>query len=118
VRIEATVKDSKSGSDENGSLSAEFDATGFGPGCDPKTPPSFDITKGDALAPKPEADKPPERKKEEEKKEEPKEEKKESRLPDRPAPPPRRNSVPRLPPPPPPPPETTAPASPPQDFNP
>jgi hypothetical protein len=121
VRIEATVKDSKTGNEESGSLSAEFDATGFGPGCDPKTPPSFDVTKGDALAPKPEAEKPPEsKKKEEEKKsEEPKEEKKESRVPERPPPPPRRNPVPRPPPPPPPPPpENTAPASPQQDFNP
>jgi len=122
VRIEATLKDPKNGTDESGSLSAEFDATGFGPGCDPKAPPSFDITKGDALAPKPEAEKPPEKKKEEEKREEPKEEKKEekkeTRAPEKPVPPPRRNPVPRLPPPPPPPPENTAPASPPQDFNP
>jgi hypothetical protein len=27
-------------------------ADNFGPGCDPNTPPSFDVTKGDAIAPK------------------------------------------------------------------
>ena len=34
-----------------GSLKDEFDATGFAPGCDPNTPPSFDVTRGDMLAP-------------------------------------------------------------------
>ncbi|MGH7283798.1 MAG: VWA domain-containing protein [Polyangiaceae bacterium] len=42
----------KSTSDRSGSMKSDFDATGFGPGCDPNTPPNFDVTKGDALAPK------------------------------------------------------------------
>jgi hypothetical protein len=51
VRIEAATKDVKGNDDRTGSVSSDFDATGFGPGCDPNTPPSFDVTKGDALAP-------------------------------------------------------------------
>lgn len=50
VKVEAVVKDAK-GSEKTGSTVQEFDATGFGQGCDPKTPPGFDVTKGDALAP-------------------------------------------------------------------
>ncbi|MDP9036602.1 MAG: VWA domain-containing protein [Myxococcota bacterium] len=49
VRVEAVFKDPKGQSDRTGSLSSDFDATGFQPGCDPNTPPSFDVTRGDAL---------------------------------------------------------------------
>jgi hypothetical protein len=41
----------KSTGEKSGSMTQDFDATGFGPGCDPNTPPRFDVTKGDALAP-------------------------------------------------------------------
>ena len=50
VKVEAVVKDAK-GNEKKGTTVQEFDATGFDKGCDPKTPPGFDITKGDALAP-------------------------------------------------------------------
>jgi hypothetical protein len=52
-----------SSGERSGSMKQEFDAAGFGPGCDPNTPPHFDVTKGDALAPK---------KKDDDEKEEPK----------------------------------------------
>ena len=114
VRIEAVAKDADGKSERTGSLRSDFDATGFAPGCDPNTPPSFDVTKGDALAP------PPEEKKEEkkpEKKAEPK------AVAPRPAPGPTQKPVPPPPPkpaqPPPPPPATAPPPPPPpQDFNP
>jgi hypothetical protein len=49
VRIEA---DAKVGDvSQTGALRSDFDATGFTPNCDPNTPPTFDLTKGDALAP-------------------------------------------------------------------
>ncbi len=51
VRVEAAVKNSPNDSEQTGSLKDEFDATGFAPGCDPTAPPSFDVTKGDLLAP-------------------------------------------------------------------
>ena len=51
VRIEAVVKDAQGKEEKSGSLRREFDATGFGAGCDPSTPPNFDTSKGDALAP-------------------------------------------------------------------
>ncbi len=57
VRIEAVVKDGEGKREETGSLRSDFDATGFAPGCDPTTPPSFDVTKGEALAPAPAVDK-------------------------------------------------------------
>ncbi|HEX4517911.1 MAG TPA: VWA domain-containing protein [Polyangiaceae bacterium] len=41
------------GDDASGHLKDQFDATGFGVGCDPNQRPNFDITKGDALAPPP-----------------------------------------------------------------
>ncbi|HEY8090410.1 MAG TPA: VWA domain-containing protein [Polyangiaceae bacterium] len=115
VRIEAVYKAPQGKTEETGSLRSEFDATGFMPGCDPKTPPTFDVTRGDALAPPPEAAE----KKKDDKKEEKKEEKKETK-PARPVtspppprlPPPPATSQPATPPPPPPPPP------PPQDFNP
>jgi von Willebrand factor type A domain len=52
VRIEATSKDEKTGEVSTGSLTSDFDATGFTPNCDPNQKPTFDLTKGDALAPK------------------------------------------------------------------
>jgi hypothetical protein len=51
VRIEAVVKDAQGNGEQTGSVENDFDATGFGPGCDPNSPPSFDVTRGDALAP-------------------------------------------------------------------
>jgi hypothetical protein len=51
VRIEAFVVDAKGREDQSGSVTSDFDATSFAPGCDPATPPSFDVTKGDALVP-------------------------------------------------------------------
>jgi hypothetical protein len=57
VRVEAFVKNSPSDSEHVGSLKDEFDATGFAPGCDPNAPPSFDVTRGDLLAPPPPPDK-------------------------------------------------------------
>jgi hypothetical protein len=126
VEIEATFRDpQKKDSEEVGNLKSDFDATSFAPGCDPKTPPTFDVTRGEALAPPPE-----EKAKEEPKKEEPKEEKKpekkeepkkkEEKKPERKAMP--KPVAPRPPPAPPPPKDEpaprAAPAKPPQDFNP
>lgn len=51
VRIEAVLKDAQGSGKQTGSVDSTFDATGFAPGCDPNTPPSFDVTRGDALAP-------------------------------------------------------------------
>jgi hypothetical protein len=53
VRIEATLKDAAGHDEGKGSIVSDFDATSFAPGCDPNTPPSFDVTKGDTLAPPP-----------------------------------------------------------------
>lgn len=58
VKVEAVVKDEK-GHEKTGAAASEFDATGFDKGCDPKTPPGFDVTQGDALAPKKDEKKPP-----------------------------------------------------------
>lgn len=52
VKIEATWKGEDGKSNKSGAFESDFDATGFQQGCDPKTPPNFDVTKGDALAPK------------------------------------------------------------------
>jgi hypothetical protein len=52
VRIEAVYKDAQGNNGQSGSLESDFDATGFAPGCDPNTPPNFDVTKGDLLADK------------------------------------------------------------------
>jgi len=71
LKIEANWKGEDGKSDKSGAFESEFDATGFTHGCDPKQPPNFDVTKGDALAPPP--------KKEDEKKHEKKEEKKEEK---------------------------------------
>jgi hypothetical protein len=107
VRVEAVVKED--GDDRTGSLDAHFDATGFGPGCDPNTPPSFDVTKGDALAPPPEK----------ESKRREREEKKDAARKDRPSGKPASPPPPQLPPPPPPPQSAPPPAPKPQpDFNP
>jgi hypothetical protein len=70
VRIEALYADSQGKDERTGSLQTDFDATGFAPGCDPNAPPSFDVTKGDALAPPPEKEAKHEEKKKEEKKKE------------------------------------------------
>jgi hypothetical protein len=51
VRIEAAAKDAQGSGEQTGSVDSDFDATGFSPGCDPNAPPSFDVTRGDALAP-------------------------------------------------------------------
>ncbi len=114
VRIEAAVKNGPNDAERVGSLTSDFDATGFAPGCDPSTPPSFDVTRGDMLAPAP-----PEKDKaqKDEKKDDKKDEKKEIRATVKASPPP-----PKLPPPPPPV-AAPAPAPPPpkpaaQDFNP
>ena len=113
VRIEAAIKD-EGGQEKTGSLKSEFDATGFAPGCDPSTPPAFDVTKGDELAP------PPEEKKSD-KADKDKKDAKPAAKPATASPPP-----PKLPPPPAPtapaapPAATTPPPAPPpaQDFNP
>ncbi len=52
LTIEAKAK-LADGDVASGSLDDQFDATGFGVGCDPNQRPNFDITKGDALAPQP-----------------------------------------------------------------
>jgi hypothetical protein len=112
VRVEAILSDDQGKSEKTGSLKADFDATGFAPGCDPNAPPSFDVTKGDALAPPPDKDV-----KREEKGEAKKEDKKEGKpaKPTSPAPP-------KLPPPPrpasQPPPAPPPPAAKQLDFNP
>jgi hypothetical protein len=49
VKIEAVVKDKDGSNEHTGSLESDFDATGFGTGCDPNQKPNFDISKGDAL---------------------------------------------------------------------
>ena len=49
VKIEAVEKDKSGGSEKTGSLESDFDAAGFGTGCDPNQKPNFDISKGDAL---------------------------------------------------------------------
>lgn len=104
VRIEAIFKDPRGKGERAGSLRSEFDATGFGPGCDPNNTPPFDVTKGDTLAPKPKDD-------DKDKKTEKKETKeRKAAAPPKPAAP----SAPPPPPSPPPPP----PPRPPQDFDP
>jgi len=50
LTVEAHSKD-PNGDTASGHTKSEFDATGFGTGCDPNQKPNFDITKGDALAP-------------------------------------------------------------------
>jgi hypothetical protein len=52
LRIEAIAKDAAGKSQRTGSFESEFDASGFSQGCDPNQRPNFDLTKGDALAPK------------------------------------------------------------------
>lgn len=66
VKIEANWKGEDGKSNKSGAFESEFDATGFTHGCDPKTPPNFDVTKGDALAPK-DKDKRDEKKKDDKK---------------------------------------------------
>jgi hypothetical protein len=55
VRIEATSKSDSA--ERHGNLTYRFKADNFGPGCDPNSPPSFDVTKGDAIASKESSDK-------------------------------------------------------------
>jgi hypothetical protein len=128
VRIEAVARDKDGRNERTGSLKSDFDATGFAPGCDPNTPPSFDVTKGDALAtPSPEEkkeEKKDEKKEASKKKDEKKDEKKSAKPEAKPVPK-VAPAPPRLPPPPPPrpappPPEAAPPPPPPpqQDFNP
>jgi hypothetical protein len=62
VKIEAIYKVEGKG-ERSGALKSEFDATGFTHGCDPNTPPNFDVSKGDALAPPPKEEKEEEKKK-------------------------------------------------------
>ena len=122
VRIEANYKDATGKNEETGSLRSDFDATGFAPGCDPNTPPQFDVTKGDALAPKPadDSDKSDDDKKKKDKDKGDKPSKPDKPKPAKPASPP----PPKLPPPPPPdkpapaPPPAPPPPPPAQDFNP
>jgi hypothetical protein len=45
VRVEASTPDGA-----RGSLEYQFDATGFGPNCDPNTPPNFDVHRGEGAA--------------------------------------------------------------------
>ncbi len=52
VRIEAVHKTADGKSEKTGSVTHDFDAQGFTHGCDPNTPPRFDMSKGDALAPR------------------------------------------------------------------
>jgi len=129
VRIEASYADAQGKNEQTGSLRSDFDATGFAPGCDPNTPPQFDVTKGDTLAPKPPADdsdKPDDKKKKDKDSDKDKDKGDKPAKPAKPArpasPPP-----PKLPPPPPPaqaapppapPPASPPPPPPPQDFNP
>jgi von Willebrand factor type A domain len=112
VRIEAVLKGDPSKGEQTGSLRSDFDATGFGPGCDPNAPPSFDVTRGDALAP-PQDEPRREEKKGDHETRRAKPPRPASQSPPRPAPPPR-----------PPPAQTPAaepssqPSDKPQDFNP
>lgn len=112
VTVEAVYKPKSAageGSERTGKTEAEFDASGFGPGCDPRTPPAFDVSKGDALAPKPD-----ERRKD-------KEREKDDDKPKKPKAAPSGGGASQLPPPPPPapaPPPPNHPAAEKQEFNP
>jgi len=145
VRIEADFK-GEGRNEQIGSLKSDFDATGFAPGCDPNTPPSFDVTKGDALAPpdkdkekddkeKADKDKKEKEKEKDRKKDEKKDDKKDVKPAAKPAaqvastpkaaPAPKPAPAPEAAPapepapaPPPPPPKPAHPTPPPQDFNP
>lgn len=79
LRIEAEAKDASGKSSKSGAFETDFDATGFGQGCDPKTPPNFDVSKGDALAPNPEKKKEEEARAEKKKEEEERAERKRER---------------------------------------
>jgi len=65
VRLEATAPSSSG--ERHGNLTYRFKADDFGPGCDPKTLPNFDVTKGDAIAVKEPSEKDKEKEKEKEK---------------------------------------------------
>lgn len=47
VTIRANVKNEKGKTKGKGELESEFDAKNFDKGCDPNTPPKFDVTKGE-----------------------------------------------------------------------
>jgi hypothetical protein len=121
VRIEAILSDSQGKGEKTGSLQTDFDATGFAPGCDPNAPPSFDVTKGDSLAPPPDKEARQDEKREEKKvdREEKKEQKKEARPTVKPvSPPPPKAPPPARPAAPPPSPAPPSAAKQQQDFNP
>ncbi len=59
VRIEAVWRGPRGGGEQRGSVESDFDATGFGPGCDPNSPPNFDVTRGEELTPPPPRPAPP-----------------------------------------------------------
>jgi hypothetical protein len=117
VRVEALYKDSQGSGEKTGTFQTNFDATGFAPGCDPNTPPSFDVTKGDALVPPEKEAKHDEKNDKKADRDEKREAKKEAKPVTKPASPP----PPKLPPPPAPPPAVAEPApssKSQQDFNP
>jgi len=120
VRIEAAIKEADGQQEKTGSLKSEFDATGFAPGCDPSTPPSFDVTKGDELAPPPDkGDKADKDKKDKDAKPPPAKPPAGASPPPPKLPPPPTPTAPAAPPAPAPAPTTPPPAPPPaQDFNP
>jgi hypothetical protein len=120
VRIEATIKEADGQPEKTGSLKSEFDATGFAPGCDPSTPPSFDVTKGDELAPPPDEGKKGDKdKKDKDAKPAPAKSPAGASPPPPKLPPPPAPTAPAAPPAPAPAPTTPPPAPPPaQDFNP
>lgn len=70
LRVEAEWKGEEGKATRSGSFESDFDATGFGPGCDPKQAPNFDVHKGDALAPPPPKDRAERSEKREDKREE------------------------------------------------
>jgi hypothetical protein len=59
VRLEASVKSEDGKQERSGSLRYRFKADKFTPECDPASPPSFDVTRGDALLPKEPKEAPP-----------------------------------------------------------
>jgi hypothetical protein len=117
VTVEAVYKPDEKSAERTGRTESEFDATGFEPGCDPKSPPNFDVTKGDALVPKEEG----KDEKKDDKKDKEKDKEKDKDRDKKPAAKPKPAGPPSLPPPPPPSAAQSQSPSPPpakQDFNP